>query len=148
MDKKVYSIFSYIIIFISTLGSLYFSEIKHFIPCLLCWIQRGFMYPLVILYLVIIFKNNTKLSVTLTKLGILMSSLGSIVSIYHIYIQLTNTESICNIGIPCNIDYLNLFGFITIPMLCLTAFILNIIFSILYLKNYKKTDNKVGGSID
>ena len=30
---------------VSTLGSLFLSEVADFIPCLLCWVQRGFMYP-------------------------------------------------------------------------------------------------------
>lgn len=33
----------------ATLGSLYFSEIKHYSPCVLCWYQRILMYPLVTL---------------------------------------------------------------------------------------------------
>lgn len=33
---------------ISTLGSLFLSEVADFTPCLLCWIQRGFMYPLAV----------------------------------------------------------------------------------------------------
>ena len=32
-----------------TLGSLYYSERAHFIPCKLCWYQRIGMYPLVVI---------------------------------------------------------------------------------------------------
>ena len=31
----------------ATLGSLYFSEVAHFVPCRLCWFQRIAMYPAV-----------------------------------------------------------------------------------------------------
>ena len=37
---------------IATLGSLYFSEIKGYIPCTMCWYQRIFMYPIVLIGLV------------------------------------------------------------------------------------------------
>ena len=37
---------------VTTLGSLYFSEVAHFIPCKLCWYQRIAMYPLSITLLI------------------------------------------------------------------------------------------------
>lgn len=46
-DNRLY--LAWVVALIATLGSLYFSEIKHFIPCVLCWFQRIFMYPLAIL---------------------------------------------------------------------------------------------------
>ena len=36
---------------VATGGSLFFSEIAHFVPCELCWFQRICMYPLSILTL-------------------------------------------------------------------------------------------------
>ena len=42
----------------ATFGSLYFSEIREFVPCELCWIQRIFMYPLVILLGVAVFTTG------------------------------------------------------------------------------------------
>ncbi|KAA0806277.1 disulfide bond formation protein B, partial [Bacillus sp. AY2-1] len=43
---------SFFVSFIATIGSLYFSEIKGFIPCELCWYQRIFMYPIPLLILI------------------------------------------------------------------------------------------------
>ena len=42
-------ILSFIIALTATVGSLFFSEIAKFTPCILCWWQRIFMYPQVIL---------------------------------------------------------------------------------------------------
>src|SRR3972149_7646759 len=42
-------ILSLIVALTATLGSLYFSEVAGFEPCKLCWLQRIFMYPLVII---------------------------------------------------------------------------------------------------
>ncbi|HDX9707084.1 TPA: disulfide bond formation protein B, partial [Bacillus thuringiensis] len=49
--------------FIATCGSLYLSEILKFEPCNLCWYQRIFMYPLVILLGVAIIKKDYAVSV-------------------------------------------------------------------------------------
>lgn len=51
MSKKEENslLFIWIVSVIATLGSLYFSEIRHYEPCKLCWIQRIFMYPIVII---------------------------------------------------------------------------------------------------
>ncbi|MCP4630204.1 MAG: disulfide bond formation protein B, partial [bacterium] len=39
----------WIIACVSALGSLFFSEIMEFPPCALCWYQRIFMFPLVLI---------------------------------------------------------------------------------------------------
>ena len=41
---------AYLQAWIATLGSLYFSEVRQFQPCLLCWYQRILMYPLIIIF--------------------------------------------------------------------------------------------------
>ena len=54
------------------------------------------------------------------------SIIGIGVSGYHYLIQigLFGNVSACSIGIPCNLRYVNYFGFVTIPFLALTAFVL------------------------
>lgn len=47
--------------FIATLGSLYFSEIMKFEPCVLCWYQRIFMYPFVLWLGIAVIKKTTTL---------------------------------------------------------------------------------------
>src|SRR5438093_4904353 len=42
---------AFVVAAIATGGSLFFSEIAHFVPCELCWYQRICMYPLSILTL-------------------------------------------------------------------------------------------------
>ena len=42
-------LFAFLIALVSMLGSLYFSEIARLEPCELCWFQRIFMYPQVII---------------------------------------------------------------------------------------------------
>lgn len=111
---------------IATGGSLYFSEIKGYLPCDLCWYQRIFMYPLTILLGIAYFKDD----VGITKYVLPLSFVGGGISLYHVTIQrifsATGNAVACG-KVPCYTDYLNWFGFITIPLLALIAFIIIIV---------------------
>lgn len=107
---------------IAMLGSLYFSEVAGFVPCKLCWYQRILMYPLTLITLVGILKNDRHLPAYILPFSIT----GMGVSTYHYLIQLGLFGSSvgCAVGIPCNVRWVNYLGFVTIPFLALTAFIL------------------------
>lgn len=131
-----YSLYcAWIVAVIATAGSLYFSEIKEFIPCTLCWVQRIFMYPLVIILGIATYRQDHSISIYTLPLSII----GGLVALWHVLIQkipALKELGKCKIGVPCNMDYINWFGFITIPMLSLIAFILItllLIFSITHL---------------
>ncbi|MGO4543081.1 disulfide oxidoreductase [Paenibacillus sp. 2TAB19] len=119
--------FAWMVSLIATLGSLYFSEVKGYIPCELCWYQRIFMYPLSILLGIAAYKGDR----TIKKYVLPLSIIGGIISIYHYSIQkIPGFHEIkpCTNGVPCNVDYIDWLGFITIPFLAGTAFILIIAF--------------------
>lgn len=107
---------------IATLASLYFSEIVGYIPCTLCWVQRIFMYPIVIITTLALLKRNKYIAYS----SLYLSGMGLCVSIYHYSLQkisfLGDANGICG-DIPCNLQYINYFGFITIPFLAGLAFI-------------------------
>ena len=50
--------FAWMAALIATLGSLYFSEVKGFIPCDLCWYQRIFMYPLAVILGIAVYRGD------------------------------------------------------------------------------------------
>ena len=102
------------------LGSLYFSEIAGFVPCTLCWYQRILMYPLSLIILVGILKQDISLADYVLPFSIIGMGLSS----YHYLIQLGVFEhpAVCSVGIPCNLRYINYLGFVTIPLMALTAF--------------------------
>lgn len=107
----------------ATLGSLYFSEIREFVPCELCWIQRIFMYPLTILLGIAVFTDDR----VVRKYVLPLTIIGGFVSIYHYLVQkVPGFAEIqpCAQGVPCSGQYINWLGFITIPFLALTAFTL------------------------
>ncbi|PEL10564.1 disulfide oxidoreductase [Bacillus sp. AFS017336] len=123
--KKHQSIlfFTWIVSIIATLGSLSFSVINHWTPCSLCWYQRIFMYPIVFIVGIAVYKNKIKDVIYVLPLSLI----GMCISIYHILIQkvpaMKETATQCG-PVPCTGDYLNWFGFITIPMLAFVAFLL------------------------
>ena len=104
------------------LGSLYYSEIAGFVPCTLCWYQRILMYPLSVIILVGILNHDDYLPNYVLPFSII----GMGVSTYHYLIQLGvfAHPAVCAVGIPCNLRYVNYFGFITIPFMALTAFVM------------------------
>jgi disulfide bond formation protein DsbB len=119
MNKSL--LFSWLTAIISTMGSLYFSEVRHFIPCTLCWYQRILMYPLVIILGIAFYESDKRIY----RYTLPLSIIGMILSGYHTALQkipsLQQFE-MCKTGVPCSVDYLNWFGFITIPMMAFVGF--------------------------
>jgi disulfide bond formation protein DsbB len=112
---------SWITAIIATLGSLFFSEVMHFIPCNLCWYQRILMYPLAVSLGIAFYRNDQEVY----KYVLPFSVAGMIVSGYHYGLQkipFLQKFEVCTSGIPCSGQYINWLGFITIPFLAFVAF--------------------------
>lgn len=106
---------------VATSGSLFFSEVLGWIPCSLCWYQRILMYPLSVIIAIGLLRRDTRLYTYVLPLSLG----GAGVSLYHYLLQKTDwlPPPACAMGIPCTTDYINWFGFVTIPFLALTAFL-------------------------
>jgi disulfide bond formation protein DsbB len=114
-------LFSFIVALISTLGSLFYSNIAGFTPCSLCWFQRIFMYPEVFLLGLALYKKEK----AIIDYSLLLSAVGWLISAYHNYTFYKHIAStFCQIGEDCTIKYVVEFGYITIPMMALTGFTL------------------------
>ena len=124
MFLKKYSLFcAWFVSLTATLSSLYMSEFLHYVPCELCWFQRIFMYPLVILLGMAMYKDDFSIA----SYALPFSIIGACFSMYHYLVQKVSFMQVyepCRVGIPCSSDYLNVFGFITIPLIALIAFLL------------------------
>jgi len=121
---------AFIVASIATGGSLFFSQDAHFQPCEFCWFQRVFMYPLSILTLLIAARGDNRAARYLLPLPIV----GAGTSIYHILIEnhVVEEPHACTINNPgCAVKWINEFGYMTIPTLALTAFLLLIGFLVL-----------------
>ncbi|HUO69327.1 MAG TPA: disulfide oxidoreductase [Solirubrobacteraceae bacterium] len=106
----------------SMLGSLYFSQIANFVPCELCWFQRIAMYPLVVILLVGALKRDAR---TAVQYAFVLPIVGFLISTYHIYIEANPSAepSGCRVGgTSCATKWIEKFGYVTIPVLAITAF--------------------------
>lgn len=120
----------------ATLGSLFFSEILKFPPCVLCWYQRILMYPLVIILAVGILRKDKGVYIYVLPFSIL----GIIIAIYHnllYYKIIPESQAPCLLGVSCTTKFIEYFGFITIPFLSLLAFLIITLCMVIY-ANYVK----------
>lgn len=108
---------------IAMLGSLYFSEVAGYIPCTFCWYQRILMYPLTAVIAVGLLRRDRHLPLLVLPFSVL----GIGISGYHYLLQKTDLFmdlATCQVGVPCSGIWINWFGFVTIPFLALTAFVI------------------------
>lgn len=119
MNKSL--LLSWVTALLATIGSLYFSEVRHFIPCTFCWYQRILMYPLAVILGLAFYRNDKGIH----RYTLPLALLGMVVSGHHTLLQKVpylQQFEMCTSGIPCAKDYLNWLGFITIPMMAFAAF--------------------------
>jgi disulfide bond formation protein DsbB len=109
---------------IGTGGSLYYSEVAGYLPCELCWYQRICLYPLSILGLLMALNNEYRLSRYLLPLPIV----GAGIAVYHVLVEngVVSQSQACLISAPggCATKWIDEFGYVTIPVLALTGFVL------------------------
>ena len=123
----------------ATLGSLFFSEVMRFPPCVLCWYQRVAMYPLVAVFLVGAFRGSKSTFAFAAPLVIV----GWLTALYHNLLHygiVPETASPCVQGVSCATIYINWMGFITIPLLSFTAF--SVLLFLLILLKRESADEK------
>jgi disulfide bond formation protein DsbB len=108
---------------VCTLGSLYLSEVAHYLPCKLCWYQRIAMYPLVPILLVALLRKDDRVAAYVVPLTVI----GGLISAYHVLLerfpQLEGAAS-CDPDNPCSAILLERFGYLTIPTMALSGFAL------------------------
>jgi disulfide bond formation protein DsbB len=104
------------------LGSLYFSEIKHMVPCSLCWYQRIALFPLVILLGIALYKNESHIvsyaypfpffAIALSGYQVLIQEFA-----YFAPLHVCSQDAVgsCFIKEPISL------GFVTLPMLAFTS---------------------------
>jgi disulfide bond formation protein DsbB len=107
---------------VATLGSLYFSEVAHFRPCVLCWVQRTSMYPLAVILGVAWWRRDADVR----WYALPLAGLGLAVSAYHVLLErVPSLESgSCDPAAPCTTRWVEPLGYLTIPTMAGTGFAL------------------------
>ena len=106
---------------VATLGSLFFSEVMKFPPCILCWYQRICMYPLVLILFMGLFPYEKKVA----RFALPLAIVGWVIALYHnllYYHILPESAAPCVQGISCTTVQIQWFGFVTIPFMSFVAF--------------------------
>ncbi len=121
----------------ATLGALFMGEVMGLTPCVLCWYQRIFMFPLVFVLAVGLFPFDIKV----LRYAFPLAVTGLLVAGFHVLLVagvIPEAMTPCRQGVPCATVQVEWFGFVTIPMLSFAAFfVINALLLIAYLKTSK-----------
>ena len=106
---------------VSSLGSLFFSYVMEFTPCVLCWYQRICLFPLVI----VLARGLFPLDRHVVKYALPLAAAGWLLAAYHslLYAGIVPASlQPCSKGVSCTEEYVELLGFLSIPMLSMLSF--------------------------
>ena len=127
----------WLVVSVSVMGSLFFSYVMEFAPCVLCWYQRIFLFPLVLILTLGLFPLDKKV----VKYALPLAIAGWLTAAYHnlLYAGFI-PESIqpCSQGVSGTEEYISLFGFLSIPMLSLLSFTTIIMLLVIFYRRTSK----------
>ncbi|OIO44438.1 hypothetical protein AUJ64_00105 [Candidatus Pacearchaeota archaeon CG1_02_39_14] len=125
----------FLVSLVAMLGSLYYSEIAGYNPCTLCWYQRIFMYSQVFILGLASFRKDKKVMPYIY----LLSAIGLLIAVYHYIMQLSQVDSVfCELvgySASCSETFFLSMGYITIPLMAASAFLLIILLGVLRGRN-------------
>jgi disulfide bond formation protein DsbB len=120
--NKHFLVLSFFLTLFASVFPLVYSEIINYPPCILCWWQRVFMFPLVFMFGVALWDKDRKV----IRYALPLLCAGFLISIYQNFFYYFGNSS----SLPCDASGVSCFkhvvsefgGYISIPMLALTAF--------------------------
>jgi disulfide bond formation protein DsbB len=125
---------AWLIAAIAALGALFFGEIMKVPTCTLCWYQRIFMFPLVVMLPLGLFPFDPKI----VRYALPLAIGGWGIALFHVLLVagvIPESVQPCTQGVPCSQTFVKYFGFVTIPLLALVAFTL--VIGLLLAAHYK-----------
>jgi disulfide bond formation protein DsbB len=119
----------------ATAGSLYFSEVAHYVPCRLCWYQRICMYPMSVILLIGALRRDR----AVRWYALPLACVGLVISAYHYLIEWYPSleATSCDPLAPCTLVWFRRFGFVSLPFAAGCGFLAIIA---LLTCRYKQTD--------
>lgn len=106
---------------VATAGSLFFSLVLDYPPCVLCWYQRIGLFPLV----VVLARGLFPLDRGVVRYALPLAALGGLVAAYHVLVYegvVPERLAPCAQGVSCSEQLPELLGFVSVPLLSLLAF--------------------------
>lgn len=120
--RNYYRELAFLVVLIATSGSLYMSNVLGWEPCRLCWFQRIAVYPMVVLLGVALLLEKDDVA----DYALPLAMIGIPVSAYHYLVQRIDQfhSAGCSVfSVSCSTEYTFYFGYITVPMMALTAMV-------------------------
>ncbi len=105
----------------STLAALFLGEVMGYTPCVLCWYQRIAMFPLVLILAAGLFPYDPRV----VRYALPLALAGWGIALFHWGVSsgiVPEAITPCSKGVPCSVDQIVWFGFLTLPILSVLAF--------------------------
>ncbi|MSR78971.1 MAG: disulfide bond formation protein B [Candidatus Taylorbacteria bacterium] len=130
LSESILSIFSshalligFLTALMSMIISLMYSDVIGYEPCKLCWVQRIFLYPQVVIFGLALWKKTRDSDIYC----LFLSVIGAVIAGFHYYAQSFNPSALpaCDAagGASCAVRFFMEFGYVTIPLMSFTSFI-------------------------
>ena len=140
MDSEWGLVFaSWLVACASMLGAFFLSEIMAVTPCVLCWYQRIFMFPLVLVLPAGLVPFDRKV----VRYALPLALVGWVIAVFHVLLvagYIPESIKPCTQGVSCTEDQMVWFGFLKIPHLSLMAF--SIVVALLILSSVRNFRRK------
>lgn len=105
----------------STLSVLFIGEIMGQTPCVLCWYQRAFMFPLAVILAVACFRTDG----AVWRYAMPLAAIGAAIAIWHtlVFTGVAPTAlEPCGQGPSCSSENMTILGGLPLPLLSVGAF--------------------------
>jgi len=119
---------------VSTLGALFLGEVMGYTPCVLCWYQRIGMFPLVLILAAGLFPFDRGI----VRYALPLALAGWLLAVFHWAVAsglVPESATPCSQGVPCSVEQISWFGFLTLPLLSVLAF--SAIIALLLMTHFK-----------
>ena len=119
---------------VSTLGALFLGEVMGYTPCVLCWYQRIGMFPLVLILAAGLFPFDRGI----VRYALPLALAGWLLAVFHWAVAsglVPESATPCSQGVPCSVEQISWFGFLTLPLLSVLAF--SAIITLLLMTHFK-----------
>ena len=119
---------------VSTLGALFLGEVMGYTPCVLCWYQRIGMFPLVLILAAGLFPFDR----SVVRYALPLALAGWLLAVFHWAVAsglVPESATPCSQGVPCSVEQISWFGFLTLPLLSVLAF--SAIIALLLMTHFK-----------
>lgn len=112
---------AWLISLVSTLSVLFVGEIMGQVPCVLCWYQRAFMFPLAVLLAVACYRSDG----AVWRYAVPLAAIGGAIAIWHTLVFSGLAPSglePCGAGPSCSSANMTILGGLPLPLLSVGAF--------------------------